>query len=94
MCLSLSIPLRRRPHPNSADHEVVEWDTKVHHQLCVQKGLSGADVMKEIVKYLKGYDVELPDGTKERVKGYEDIYPETIDPAIDEVVRKLREAVK
>jgi hypothetical protein len=75
--MSLAIPFRRRPHPNSADHEVVEFETRVKHQLCVPKGLSDADVMKEIVKYLKGYDVELPDGTKEHVKGYEDIYPET-----------------
>jgi hypothetical protein len=92
--LSLSIPFRRREHPNSPDHEVVEFETKVKHQLCVPKGLRDDDVMKEIVKYLKGYDVELPDGTKEHVKGYEDIYPETIEPKVDEVVRKLKKVVK
>jgi hypothetical protein len=92
MCLS--IPFRRKPHPNSPDHEVIEWDTKVHHQLCVPKGLSDADVMKEIVKYLKGYDVIREDGTREHIEGYEDIYPETIEPKVDEIVRKIREAIK
>jgi len=76
--MSLSILFKRKPHPNSADHEVIEFDTKVHHQLCVPKGLSVAEVVEEIVKYLKGYDVTLPDGTKQHVKGYEDIYPETV----------------
>jgi hypothetical protein len=75
--MSLSISFRRRPHPDSPDHEVVEFDTKVHHQLCVSKGMSDADVLKEIIRYLKSYDIEMPDGTKEHVKGYEDVYPET-----------------
>jgi hypothetical protein len=73
----MSYVFKRRPHPNSADHEVVEWDTRVHHQLCIPKGLSNAEVVKEIVKYLKGYDVEVEPGRKEHVKGYEDEYPET-----------------
>jgi len=92
--MSLTIPFRRRAHPNSADHEVVEWNTKVQHQLCIPKGLSDAEVLKEIVKYLKGYDIELPDGTKEHVKGYEDIYTETIEPKVDEVIRKLKEVIR
>jgi len=92
--MSLTITFKRRAHPNSADHEVVEWNTKVQHQLCIQKGLSDADVMEEIVKYLKGYDVELPDGTKEHIKGYEDIYPETIEPKLDEIIKQYKKVVK
>ena len=91
--MSLTIPFKRRAHPNSADHEVVEWNTKVQHQLCIQKGLSDAEVLKEIVKYLKGYDVIREDGAKEHVKGYEDIYPETIELKVDEVIRKLKEVI-
>jgi len=75
--MSLGIKFSRKPHPNSADHEVIEWDTKVHHQLCVPRRLSDVDVLKEIIRYLKGYDIVGADGTKEHVKGYEDTYPDT-----------------
>jgi hypothetical protein len=85
--MSLGVKFSRKPHPASADHEVVEWDTKVHHQLCVPRGVGGADVVKEIVKYLRGYDVEA-DGRKEHVMGYEDIYPETIEPGMDEIIKR------
>lgn len=63
----------RRPHPNSADHEVVAFRTRVYHELCVPRGLSDEDVLKEIAKYLRGYVTE----AGEKVKGYEDHYPET-----------------
>jgi len=69
-------PFKRRPHPDSADHEVVEWDTRVHHQLCVPKGLDEAEIHREIARYLRGYDIETPEG-KIHIKGYEDIYPKT-----------------
>ena len=67
----------RKPHPNSADHEIIEFNTKVHHQLCIPKGLSDKEIVEEIIKYLKGHDIDLPDGGKEHIKGYEDYYPET-----------------
>jgi len=51
------------------------------------------DVVKEIIKYLKGYDIEVGGG-KEHIKGYEDIYPETIDVKIDEVIKRLKEVIK
>lgn len=66
----------RKPHPNSTEHEVVAFETKVKHELCVSKGLSDREVIMEIVKYLRGYDVDAPEG-KVHVKGYEDNYPET-----------------
>ncbi|MEM2447924.1 MAG: hypothetical protein QXT14_03100 [Candidatus Bathyarchaeia archaeon] len=68
--------VERKPHPNSSEHEVVVFETKVRHELSIKKGLSDAEVLKEIAKYLKGYDVETLEG-KEHVKGYEDVYPET-----------------
>jgi hypothetical protein len=36
-------------------------------------------VMKEIIRYLKGY---------------EDIYPETVDTKIDEAIKKLKEVIE
>jgi len=68
--------VERKPHPNSTEHEVVVFETKVRHELSIPKGLDDAEVLKEIAKYLKGYDVEI-EGRKEHVKGYEDTYPET-----------------
>ena len=67
----------RKPHPNSAEHEVIVFDTKVHHELAVEKGLSDADVEKEIMRYLRGYDYTDVDSSKKHIKGYEDHYPET-----------------
>jgi hypothetical protein len=72
----MSYRFSRRPHPHSADHDVVEWNTKVHHQLCITKDIERDDIMKEILKYLRGYDEETPEG-KIHHKGYEDDYPMT-----------------
>jgi hypothetical protein len=44
--------------------------------------MGNADVVKEMVKYLKGYDVEAADGRKEHVRGYEDVYPDTAEVVV------------
>lgn len=67
--------VERKPHPNSQDHEVVVFTTKVRHEMEVPKGIGIGEVMKLITRYLKGYDEEAQDG-KVHVKGYEDYYPE------------------
>jgi len=71
------IAFTRKPHPNSSDHEVLTFKTKVTHELCIPKGLDDKKCMEQILKYLKGYDVTEPDGKVRHEKGYEDIYPET-----------------
>ena len=68
--------VERKPHPNSNEHEVVVFMTKVRHEMEIPKGIGMGEVMKLITQYLKGYDEETPEG-KVHVKGYEDIYPET-----------------
>jgi len=68
--------VERKPHPNSPEHEVVVFMTKVRHEMEIPKGIDMGEVMKLITRYLKGYDEEAPEG-KVHVKGYEDIYPET-----------------
>ncbi|MEM0111349.1 MAG: hypothetical protein QXK90_01140, partial [Candidatus Parvarchaeota archaeon] len=66
------------PHPNSPDHEVVVFMTKVRHEMEVPKGASTGEVMKLITRYLKGWDEETPEG-EVQVEGYEDVYPETCE---------------
>ena len=70
--------VERRPHPNSSEHEVVVFTTKVRHEMQIPKGASVEEVMKLITRYLKGYEEETAEG-KVHVKGYEDIYPETVE---------------
>ena len=70
--------VERRPHPNSSEHEVVVFTTKVRHEMQIPKGASVEEVMKLITRYLKGYEEETAEG-KVHVKGYEDIYPETAE---------------
>lgn len=66
----------RKPHPNSSEHEVVVFMTKVGHEIEVPKGASTSDVMRLITRYLKGCDEESPEG-KVHIEGYEDYYPDT-----------------
>lgn len=69
--------VERKPHPNSSEHEVVVFMTKVRHEMQIPRGAGEDEVMRLIARYLRGYDITMPDGTKEHVKGYESIYPET-----------------
>ncbi|MEM4847660.1 MAG: hypothetical protein QW794_07890 [Thermosphaera sp.] len=75
--------VERKPHPNSSDHEVIVFKTKVMHEIAVPKGVDMGEVMKLITRYLKGYDEER-DGEKVHVKGYEDYYPETVEEVKEE----------
>ncbi|MEM2163675.1 MAG: hypothetical protein QXR62_04545 [Candidatus Bathyarchaeia archaeon] len=68
--------IERKPHPNSSEHEVVVFMTKVRHEMQVPKDAGIGEVMRLITRYLKGYDEETAEG-KVHIKGYEDIYPET-----------------
>ncbi|MEM4975858.1 MAG: hypothetical protein QXT64_00865 [Desulfurococcaceae archaeon] len=68
--------VERKPHPNSSEHEVVVFMTKVRHEMQIPKDAGIGEVMKLITRYLRGYDEETAEG-KVHVKGYEDIYPET-----------------
>jgi len=70
--------VERKPHPNSPDHEVVVFMTKVRHEMEIPKGASMEEVMKLITRYLKGYDEEAAEG-KVHANGYEDMYPETAE---------------
>ncbi|MEM4469195.1 MAG: hypothetical protein QXS32_09035 [Candidatus Nezhaarchaeales archaeon] len=72
--------VERKPHPNSPDHEVIVFQTKVRHEMQIPKGIGTGEVMRLITRYLKGYDEETPEG-KVHVKGYEDYYPETAEEA-------------
>lgn len=58
---------------------MLHFRTRVYHQLAVERGLPREEAVKRILEYLRGYTRE----TGERVRGYEDAYPET---ATDEVV--------
>ncbi|MEM2475342.1 MAG: hypothetical protein QW407_05400 [Thermofilaceae archaeon] len=72
--------IERKPHPNSSEHEVVVFTTKVRHEVQVPRGASMDEVMRLITRYLKGYDEETAEGKvhiKGYEKGYEDVYPET-----------------
>ncbi|MEM4455269.1 MAG: hypothetical protein QXT28_11195 [Thermofilaceae archaeon] len=77
--------IERKPHPSSVEHEVVVFETKVRHELQIPKGMTDEEVVEMITRYLRGYDVETPEG-KTRAPGYEDIYPETKEEALTESV--------
>lgn len=66
----------RKPHPNSSEHEVIVFMTKVSHEIEIPKGASQSEVMRLMTRYLKGYDEESLEGGV-HVKGYEDYYPDT-----------------
>ncbi|MEM3893578.1 MAG: hypothetical protein QXR12_06490 [Thermofilum sp.] len=68
--------VERKPHPSSLDHEIVVFETKVRHEMEIPKSATEEEVIEMITRYLRGYDVETPEG-KTHVPGYEDIYPET-----------------
>lgn len=68
----------RKSHPNSPEHEVVVFRTKVGHELQVPRDADMREVMELIRRYLKGYDGDGPEG-RVHVPGYEDYYPETSD---------------
>jgi ornithine carbamoyltransferase len=68
---------RIKPHPNSDEYDVLVFDTKVHHEMAIPKGLKENEIQQKIKEYLKGYDITLTDNGKEHIKGYENIYPET-----------------
>jgi len=67
--------IERKPHPNSSEHEVVVFMTKVRHEMQIPKDAGIGEVMELITRYLKGYDEETAEG-KVHIKGYEDYYPE------------------
>ncbi|MEM3943740.1 MAG: hypothetical protein QXJ59_06620 [Thermofilaceae archaeon] len=67
--------VERKPHPSSPEHEVVVFQTKVRHEMQIPRGAPEEEVVELIRRYLKGYDVETPEG-KTHVPGYEDVYPE------------------
>ncbi|MEM4762328.1 MAG: hypothetical protein QW230_05065, partial [Thermofilum sp.] len=68
--------VERKPHPNSVEHEVVVFQTRVRHEMEIPRGAAEEEVVELIRRYLRGYDVETPEG-KTHVPGYEDVYPET-----------------
>lgn len=69
-----------RPNPNSPDHIVITFLTKVKHEIAVMR--MDKDKYSDImIKYLRGYTVEYY-LIKEMVNGYEDFYPETADQTI------------
>lgn len=67
----------RRKHPNSADHEVVRFQTKVSHEICIDKDLPTSEIMQLITRYLRGEIIQGVPGGPIKIKGYEDHYPET-----------------
>lgn len=70
--------VERKPHPNSSEHEVVVFTTRVRHEMQIPRDAGMGGVMELITIYLKGYDEETAEG-KVHMKGYEDIYPETAE---------------
>jgi len=78
----MSLKLNRKEHPNQTDYEIIEFeDNGVRHQIVVKRGLSDDEVLKEIEKYLYGYETEIVNEKGEKVKvhikGYYDFYPKT-----------------
>jgi hypothetical protein len=57
----------RRPHPVLPDYDVVTFDTRVHHELMVGRGVSDDDLIQLVVDY---------------ILQYESAYPETEDPSV------------
>jgi len=57
----------RKPHPNLYVYDIVELDTKVHHEILVPRTLTDEEVVRVIADYLKQY---------------EEIYPETRDEEV------------
>ncbi|MEM4029933.1 MAG: hypothetical protein QXO02_08570 [Thermofilaceae archaeon] len=77
--------VERKPHPCSPEHEIVVFETKVRHEMQIPKSATEEEVIEMITQYLRGYDVEAPEG-KTHIPGYEDIYPETKEEAPTESV--------
>ena len=75
--------VERKPHPSSVEHEVVVFRTKVGHEMEIPRGVTEREVRELIRRYLKGYDIETPEG-RVHVPGYEDIYPETSEEESEE----------
>jgi len=77
--------VERKPHPSSPEHEVVVFRTKVRHEMQIPGGATEREVRELVRRYLKGYDIETPEG-RGHVPGYEDIYPETGEDESEESV--------
>lgn len=77
-----------RDHPNAEDVEIVEFDTKVHHEIEVPKGLSKKEIKRIIKKYLKGERHKISDIEEIVVPGYEDKYPETASEIVTNEIDK------
>ena len=52
----------RKPHPRHADYgyDIVEFDTRVHHELMISKDMSEDDLVRSIAEYLKAYEEVYP----------------------------------
>jgi len=61
---------QRKPHPRHSDYgyDVVEFDTRTHHELMISRDTSEDDLVRSIVEYLRDYEEAYPKTRLEEFK--------------------------
>ena len=75
----------RRPHPRSQGYDVVEFETKVRHEIMIRKDLELKDVMKIVALYVRLYERAYPETAVETFTSWLNSMIKKLDVALEEV---------